>query len=506
MGRILVCECKQEISSFNPVLGRYEDFIVTRGTDVLAYHRRVRSEMGGALSVFDSAPGVELVPGYSARAVTSGGTLAAKDFARFASEFLQAVQDASEIDGVYFSLHGALAAENEPDVEGYLLAETRRIIGPTIPVVISLDLHGVLTDRMLEHSDAVTLFHTYPHVDFFETGQRAARLLMGLLAGRIQPVTVRVPIPALVRGDELITESGLFGEIVRKAQAVENSASGLSAGMFIGNPFTDVPDLCSNAVVITDGDREQAVREATRLALDFWAVREKLQSRLTGLDESVRLAAGARGRVVLTDAADATSSGASGDSNAILRALVEAGYRRTTLLPIVDPPAVKASLQAGVGSTIRVTIGGALDSHRFTPLLLEGARVRMLSDGRFRSESHGEEWFAGDTAVLDSANYTLVVTSRPVSLYDRSLFLANGQDPAQFETVIVKSPHTQPHYFNEGAELVINVDAPGASSANLKSLGHTQCRRPVFPLDDPVEWTPVPHIFERRNPREHQDP
>lgn len=499
MGRILVCECKQEISSFNPVLGRYEDFIVTRGTEILAYHRQVKAEMGGALSVFDSAPGVELVPGYSARAVTSGGTLAAEDFNRLAAEFLQAVREAGKIDGVYFSLHGALAAENEPDAEGYLLAETRKIIGETIPVAVSLDLHGILTDRILEHSDALTLFHTYPHVDFFETGQRAARLLLDLLAGRIHPVAARVPIPALVRGDELITESGLFGAIVRKAQAVEKGAGGLSAGMFIGNPFTDVPDLCSNALVITDGDGEQAVRESTRLALDFWAVREKLQSRLTGIKESVRLAANAKGRVVLTDAADATSSGASGDSNAIMRALVEAGYRRTTLLPIVDPPAVKAALQAGVGSTISVSVGGVLDKRRYTPLPLDQARVRMLSDGWFKSESHGDGWFAGDTAVLDWANYTLVVTSRPVSLYDRSLFLAHGQDPAQFETVIVKSPHTQPQFFNEGAELVLNVDAPGASSANLKSLGHTQCRRPVFPLDDPVEWIPAPHIFERRN-------
>lgn len=499
MGRVLVSECKQEISSFNPVLGRYEDFVVTRGTEILAYHRPIRSEMGGALSVFDSAPGVELVPGYSARAVTSGGTLAAEDFNRLASEFLQAVRDARNIDGIYFSLHGALAAENEPDVEGYLLAETRKIIGEAVPVAVSLDLHGILTDRMIEHSDAITVFHTYPHVDFFETGQRAARLLLELLAGKIKPVAARVPVPALVRGDELITDSGLFGAIVRKAQAVENGAGGLSAGMFIGNPFTDVPDLCSNALVVTNGDREQAARAATRLALDFWAAHEKLQSRLTSLEESVRLAAGAQGRVVLADAADATSSGASGDSNAIMRALVEAGYRRTTLLPIVDPPAVKAALKAGVGSTIRTTIGGALDRRRYTPLSLDQARVRMLSDGRFRSESHGEEWFGGDTAVLDWRNYTLVVTSRPVSLYDRSLFLAHGQDPTQFQTVIVKSPHTQPHFFNEGAELVINVDAPGASSANLKSLGHTQCRRPIFPLDDAVPWTPSAHIFERRN-------
>jgi microcystin degradation protein MlrC len=125
------------------------------------------------------------------------------------------------------------------------------------------------------------------------------------------------------------------------------------------------------------------------------------------------------------------------------------------------------------------------------------ARVRMLSDGRIRSESHGGIWNSGPTAVLESNNITLVVTSHAVSLYDRSLFFAHGQNPADFDTVIVKSPHCQPHMFEEGAELLINVDAPGSTSANLKSLGHTRCARPIFPLDDDVTFTPEARIFRR---------
>jgi len=496
MKKIFVAECKQEISSFNPLLGRYEDFAIKRGEEVLSYHRNVRSEMAGALKAFSADRNIEIVPGYSARGITSGGTLAHPAFLQITNEFLASVRSAWDMDGIYFSLHGALASESESDVEGYLLAETRKIVGKQIPIVISLDLHGVLTDRILENCDALTLFHTYPHVDFFETGERAARLLLRLLNGEIQPVTARVSIPALVRGDELITRTGIFGEAIRKAQAIERGKKGLSAGMFIGNPFTDVPDLCSNAVVVTDGDADLAASRAIELARDFWIVHDKLQSSLTSLKDSVRLATNATGRVVLTDAADATSSGASGDSNAILRALIEGGFQRKTLIPIVDLPAVKAAFQAGVGKTIKVTVGGGIDSTRFRPLPLE-AQVVMLSDGRFQNESDGEEWNAGETAVLKSENFTLVVTSRAVSLYDRSLFLAHGQDPRLFDAVVVKSPHCQPQFFNEGAERVINVDAPGASSANLKSLGHRNCRRPIFPLDHNVEWSPEPRIFSR---------
>jgi microcystin degradation protein MlrC len=165
------------------------------------------------------------------------------------------------------------------------------------------------------------------------------------------------------------------------------------------------------------------------------------------------------------------------------------------LIPIVDPPAVHAAFQAGVGATIRTNIGGSLD-HRFTPLEMD-LKVRMLSDGHFRNESHGSYWDGGRTAVLQSDNFMLIATTRPVSLYDRSLFLAHGQDPALFAATVVKSPHCQPQFFAEGAERLINIDAPGSTSANLRSLGHTRCARPMFPLDDNVDFIPQAKLFQR---------
>ncbi len=495
MKRILVSECKQEVSSFNPVLAHYNDFLTDRGEAVTAYHRDVRSEVGGALGVFAEHSDLEIVPGFSARGITSSGTVAQADWMRLAGEFLEAARQAGPVDGVYYALHGALAAQDEHDCEGYLLAETRKILGERVPIVTSLDLHGILTDRILQHSDAVVLYHTYPHVDFFQTGQRSARLLVKLLRGEVRPVSVRVPIPALVRGYELITETGKWGSCIRRAIAVENSPGGLSAGMFIGNPFTDVPDLCSNTLIVTDDDQARAEREAISISQEFWDMRESLQQPLTPLLESVQIAASLSGRVVLVDAADATSSGASGDSNAILRALIDTGCRRTALLPIVDQPAVEASFRAGVGATVTVPLGGTLDP-RFTPVRVTG-KVRLLSDGHVVSESHGEAWYAGPTAVIESAPITIVVTSRPISLYDRSLFLANGQDPATFAMTVVKSPHCQPRFFADGAELLINVDAPGSTSANLPSLGHQRCARPIFPLDEGVTFEPKPRVFRR---------
>jgi microcystin degradation protein MlrC len=502
MPRILVAECKQEVSTFNPHESCYEDFAVRTGAALFDYHRTVGSEVGGVLDVLEKTPGAEVVPTYGACFITSGGPLARAAWERIEREMLEALRAAPPADGVVFCMHGAMAGPAEADPEGRLLAEARKILGDEIPIVVSLDLHGILTEQIVEHADAIVAYHTYPHVDFFETGRRAARLLLRILAGDARPVTAVVPVPALVRGDELITATGSFGRVIELAKAIEAGPGGLSAGMFIGNPFTDVPALRSYAFAVTDGDAALAERAAIELAEAFWEHHEKMTVKLATLADTARIvtAHAGGGTVGLVDAADATSSGASGDSPAVVAALLAAGYGGRILAPVVDAPAVAAAARAGVGNDVLTTLGGTLDRVRFRPLPVR-ARVRLLADGRFRSESFGEEWNAGPTAVLEAGNVTWVVGSRAVSLYDRSFFLAHGQDPRRFDAVVIKSPHCQHHMYADWCARMIDIDAPGSSSANLRSLGHTKCPRPIFPLDPVVPFTPTAHRFSRHLPR-----
>ena len=505
MYRILVAECMQEVSSFNPVETRYEDFRIRRGQELFALHRGVESYVSGALQVFEARPDVEAVPLLGADACSSG-LLRQDDFERLAGEFIEAVERHRHgAHGFYFVLHGAMGAAGDLDPEGFLLQEVRRLVGPDLPLVISLDLHGILTRCMLQHCDALTLLHTYPHVDFADTGARAARLLLRILDEGLRPVTARVVVPALVRGDELITETGVYGESIRRAQELERSGTALAAGMMIGNPFTDVPELCSQSVVITDGDPESAEREALELARGFWPHRARMQAPLVKVEEAIAQARGLEGTAIFADAADATSSGASGDSNFILAALLEAGYEGSVLAPLVDPPAVRRAFEVGVGNSGRFSLGGILDP-RFAPLQVE-ATVTMLRTGDYHFESWGtrqdfESWGtrqdAGDTTLLQAGGMTIVVTSRPVYLFDRSLFLAHGCDPQLFDLVVVKSPHCQECFFTAWAAANFNIDAPGSTSANLGSLGHTVCRRPMYPLDEDVPFEPRAEVFSRR--------
>ena len=492
--RILIAECTQEISSFNPLQSEYADYAIDHG-DTLANRRGLNTHIGGALSVFDTRPDVEIVWTIAARA-PSAGPLSARGWSQLRDEILGAiVPHAGKVDAIYFSLHGAMGAIGEPDPEGALLEAIRHAFGD-LPVVISLDLHGILTDRMLRQIDGLSIYQTYPHVDFADTGARAARLLLEIVDRGLKPVIARVRVPLLARGDECITKTGWYGDVLREGQLLERKGDALAAGVMIGNPFTDAPELCTQAIVVVESDADFAQQAATRLATRMWEGRHRLVGKLIDVESAVELAKGMAGTVVFTDAADATSSGASGDSNVLIKALRNGGYEGKVLAQIVDAPAAAAAHRAGVGKRLPLALGGTVDPARFTPMQVE-AMVESLSRGRARLETMGLLMDGGLTAVLTFDNFTVVVLSKPAFLMDRAFYFANGLDPAAFDLVVVKSPHTEFHMYDLWVTKNFNVDAPGSTSANVASLGHRLCARPIYPVEPETDFVAEPVVYRR---------
>ena len=483
MTNILFAEMRQETASFNPFPTDYAMFQQFQGRQLLDKYTGTKTEISGFMDVMAEDDEISLIPTMSAASV-SGGAIPTVDLDRLIDEIVESIRQAANVNkihAVYMCLHGAMAGVTEDDPEGRLLSRVREIVGD-VPLVATIDLHAILTDRMLELCDVIVPFHTYPHVDQYETGQRAARCMRKLLSGNVTPEMVTVKIPLLVRGDELITESGKFGEAIRMCQEIEASDTGLSAGVNIGNAFTDVPELRTNVLVVRDGQQEQALEEAREIGRFMWANRELFKAELISVKESIEVARQTNGLTVFSDAADATASGASGDSNEILKALVESGFDGRCLIPIVDQPAVQAAITVGAGGTVTVSLGGTLDPGRFTPLSLE-VEVVSLHDGHFTYEN-GLPGYGGSVAILRYQNIDILAVERSLYFVGQRVFASHGCDPANYRIVVVKSPNGFRPYYESIASAIYAVDVMGSTSANLNSLPYQKVARPIFPLDD----------------------
>ena len=222
-----------------------------------------------------------------------------------------------------------------------------------------------------------------------------------------------------------------------------------------------MPDLRTNVIVTTDNDPVRAKEVAESIARFMWNQRDHLQADLVGLDEAIGIANETDGLTVFSDAADATSSGASGDSNHILRGLLESGYGKQALLPLVDPPAVERAFDAGVEATLSLSLGGALDPDRHPPLECK-AYVKSLHDGVYRMEG-GTMESGGRTAVLQVRTCSILVTTLPVSIVGRRVFESRGLNPVDFDLCVCKSPNGFRTHYQAIAKRIVPVDVPGST-------------------------------------------
>ena len=480
MHKILVGGVFQETNDFHPNDTVYEDFKIQIGQEMIGDPGAV---VAGAMGVFNGRADVEVVPTYSAT-MGAGGTITEACLERISSELLDSIKAHLEnVDGVYLNLHGAMAAEVEKDPEGYLLEQIRELVGPGVPIVPSFDMHGTITRRMLASMDAATILHTYPHIDWFETGERAAKVLLRIIDGA-KPVMASVYTPTMVRGDELKTSTGVHGTFIRHLERLEDRADVLAAGIMLGHPPTDCPEQGSRILVIADENRDLAEEEALRIGRDFWNMRERMQCVFYRVEDAIEIASIATGPVIFSDAADATSSGAPGTSNTILKGFLASDFEGTVLFPIRDEPAIETAMAAGVGQHITFSLGGTKDP-RFTPIEVSGT-VEVL--GR-RNEI--------PIAVVKSGNITIFMAAAGGILCDRWMYSDFGQDPRSFDIIIQKLPHTPFEWYDEWAERNLTIDSPGAASPNIPTLGHQFVPRPIYPLDLDMTYTPYVETYYR---------
>ena len=489
--RIAIALYGQETSSFSPVpttLETFQLYGLYEGDEILQKCREV-GPIGGFLAaaqetVLDWTP-LPIIRGWAG----AHGLITAETLTFFEDKIVAGLKAVQPIDAMFFALHGAGAAENAPDSEGHLLTAVRQIIGDEVPVVIALDHHANVTQRMIDTVDGLVAHRTQPH-DPFETGFLAGQMLFAILQGDVKPTIAWQKIPLITHQEQFLTSHGPMKTWFDLARKMEAQPGVVSASTFPMQPWLDVPEGGWSAVVVTDNDRPLAQRLAAELADKAWELRDAFCQLDSISPEAAiqRAVAAEKGLVVLTDTGDSVFGGATGDSTCLLEEMLRQQITVTALVPMVDPEVVEAAIEAGVGQMITVLIGGKLDPTFSQPVEIT-AKVAGIGGGRFEVPVIVLESFdVGRAILLEVGSIRIVVSEkRGIGGNHPIVYEHFGLKLAEAKMVVLKTASNW-QYYRPFISEVIRVDTPGATMSHLEQFDWVHLPRPIYPLDELSTW------------------
>lgn len=461
-----------------------ERFIVQRGDRMLRV-RGTATFVGGFLDGCDEV-GAEPVPTLWAFAPPSG-TVTAEAYASLRDELLDRLAAALPVDAVALELHGAGVVEGLDDLEGDLGAAVRGLVGPDVPVVAALDLHGNITAAMVEAFDVFFGNQLYPHTDGRERGHEAVTAVPRILAGDWAPVTHVEHLPMLLPASTT-DPGGPAAEMNELCRTIEERPGVVDCTVFHGFPYVDVPHVGVHVVVTTDDDGPLAAACAGEVGAWVWENRERFRRESHSPDSAVqaarKLVADGTRPVVVNETCDNPGGGAPGDGTHLLRAMLDADLSDAAFGFVADPEVAAQAHRAGVGARLDVRLGGKHGDLHGAPLEVSGV-VRTLTDGRIvlQHMMKGVPIDLGPSARLRVGGVDVIVTTQPFQTFDAEVFLLHGVDVTRCSVVGLKSSQHFRAGFRHLAGAILTADAPGLTTNQVEVFAHPAAGRPLWPRD-----------------------
>ena len=383
--------------------------------------------------------------------------------------------DRNEVDGVYLSMHGAGVTVGHDDLEGDTLELIRNEVGPDIPIVFTLDLHGTLTEKMARNADAVSIYRTYPHIDAYDVGYEIGAILMGTLLGKIKPVIAVKRIPLLIGPPlNVVTTDMPIKQVYDKAREMQRTIPGvLTCCPAQGFMQQDIPTAGAGVMVTVDGNLELAQKLADELADLMYAFRTEYWIDLPGPAETIRLAKESRKPVAISDGGDNIGGGGAGDGTHLLREILNQGVE-SAFVQIYDPESVQRAFDAGIGAIISLDIGGKSNTVYGPPVPITGTVTKLSKEA--------DDWHRA--ARIDIEGLTILLNTKRIGPNDQTNVRGMGIHPEDYRMTVCKGSFAfRPQYPASVYHYIMSA-TPGYVSADLSTFEWKRIKRPIYPLDD----------------------
>lgn len=489
MYRVLYLEFSQETDSFNPLIWEKEEFEKYKccyGNDIFKIDRSIRCETTGFMQAAEEE-GAKLI-GTVAMFAQSGGPVNAAVMDEMLERVQAVYDDCGPVDAVFAALHGATQDTRETDTCGFITESLRKMVGPETVIAIAFDMHGNITDRILRNTDAVCGYQTYPHEDAYETAYRVSKLGFAKLRDRKAFVTAAVMVPMMVPAAGYTSKSGPFREVQEKGHRYVADGTLLDFTVFQMQPWLDANPAATTVLAVAK-DAQTAARCAEELAQDLFDRRKAFWPEMYSVDQVIdrAISGEAKKPVVLVNSGDSPGAGACGDSNAVLRRLMERGEALRYVTLLRDGPAVERAFRIGVGNTGEMTLGALLHQVGQQPVTTQ-VRVRSLHDGAWIQEgpiSAGLPQDNGRTAVVSIGSYDILVSESLANTGDPQIYRHFGLEPTFYDLVEVKANTSFRLPFSTFSTEFYTTAVPGVvGTAVLTELPFRRLPEKMYPFEE----------------------
>jgi microcystin degradation protein MlrC len=484
-----------EANTYSPVLTTREDFErmhllvgedLARATTLGATELKSfmpHAELTGFCQAAKAAGGVATIPLLSALAVP-GGPLTRECFEGLLDDLLRALEAAGPVDGVYLALHGSMEVKGlgEPP-EAVILRRVRALVGQSVKIAVSYDLHGNLSAGLVDPVDVLVAYRANPHWDLAPTGFRAGNRLIRTLRGQINPVHAWRKLPLLLGGGVTIDFLAPMRSVFRFMRRLEDDPRVLTASLFMVHVYTNAEDLGWAVHVSTDGDEDLARQLADELADRAWAERNAAIPSMRTVDDALdEVAQGfwrKLGPVSLVDVDDIVGAGAPGGNTHFVQALVRNDRGLNVLVPVHDPAAVEEAWNLPDGANVSLTLRG-------TP---EYGQPEVPVNARILSRRRGD---SGRIMLLGVGSFHVAISERPPLPIHPSFWEDLGISPRDADAIVQKNFFHYRLFYMAMSFRHMPVVSAGATS--LQRILAGKYRVPVHPvtkLDDWRVWDPV---------------
>ena len=467
--RIAVAGLHTECSTYNPVLAREADFRVLRGPSMLK---------DGYFDFLTHFP-AEFITILHARAI-AGGPVERGIYERWKAEILDGLKAALPLDGVYLAMHGAMFVEGMFDAEGDFISDVREVVGPDVLIAASYDLHGNVSQKIVDALDIFSTYRTAPHIDVPDTMRRAVTMLVRALRTGQRPVLAWAPVPVLLPGERTSTQDEPARSFYTQLHDVEDPTGVWDASFQVGYVWADEPRATACAV-ITGTDRTAMAEAARHLAQDYWDIRDSFVfgTKTGSIEECVNWAMTAgSGPAVLAESGDNPTGGGVGDRADVLAELIARDAQGVVFAGIADKSATDAAYGAGVGKSVALSIGATLDTSS-RPVYAEAEVVFLLETAEARLRE----------AVVRIGGIELVLTARRRPFHNIADFTRLGIDPRSAKIVVVKSGYLSPD-LGPIANPSLMALSPGVVDQFVERLERRHKSVPQYPFDRSFAFTP----------------